>query len=150
LADGRFGVAVGDVSGKGMPAALLMAVTTTAMRDEIGRTTSAGPLLNELNTRLVPRMKQNNMNSALLMTIFDPTTRQVEIANAGMLQPYVIMDRQFQEVQVSGYPLGASERGAYSARTLPLVSGALLLFITDGVTECQNKDGEFFGYERLE
>jgi sigma-B regulation protein RsbU (phosphoserine phosphatase) len=150
LPDGKLGVAVGDVSGKGTPAALLMAVVTTAMRDEILRTQSPAELLNELNARLLPRMKQNEMNSALLVAVFDPKTRHAEIANGGMVQPYVFYGDKWESVPVGGYPLGASARMSYNAKTVTLAPDSILLMISDGVIESQNPNGEFFGFEGLE
>jgi serine phosphatase RsbU (regulator of sigma subunit) len=150
LPDGRLGIAVGDVSGKGIPAALLMAVITTALRDEILREQSPAALLNELNGRLLPRMQQNNMNSALLMSIYNPITRHMEIANAGMVQPYVRNGKGWEFVPVGGYPLGASSRMSYAAKTVTLAPGSMLLFVTDGVIECQNATQELFGFERFE
>src|SRR5258708_18438013 len=120
LPDGRFALAVGDVTGKGMPAALLMAVTTTALRDEIVRTPSPAALLDDLNQRLLARMTQNNMNSALMVSVFDPRSQQVEIANGAMVQPYLYETQRWDFVPVSGYPLGAPQRQAYKARTVPL------------------------------
>jgi serine phosphatase RsbU (regulator of sigma subunit) len=150
LPDGRIGLAVGDVSGKGIPAALLMAVITTEMRDEIIRTPEAAALLNELNTRLLPRMQQNNMNSGLLVSIFDPRTRLVEVANAGMVQPYLFNGGTWDFVPVGGYPIGASSRMSYSAKTLLLAPGSILVYISDGVVESQNHSQELYGFERLE
>src|SRR5262249_12953425 len=108
LPNGRVAIAVGDVSGKGTPAALLMGVITTTMREEIMQAASAAALLNGLNRRLAERMRQTHMNSALLMTIFDPVTRHLEIANAGMVQPYVFDGTGWKEVPIGGYPVGAS------------------------------------------
>ncbi len=150
LPDGQFALAVGDVSGKGIPAALFMAVTTTVMREEIARITSPAALLNELNVRLLPRMKQNDMNSALLMAVYDPPTRKLEIANAGMLQPYVITDGHWEAVEVGGYPLGAAASQSYRAKSVTLTPGTLVLFVTDGVTECPDPNGKFFSFDRLE
>jgi serine phosphatase RsbU (regulator of sigma subunit) len=150
LPDGKLGIAVGDVSGKGIPAALLMAVVTTTLRDEILRVQAPAELLNELNVRLLPRMQQNNMTSALLISIFDPATRQTEIANGGMVQPYVRNGKGWDFVPVGGYPLGASSRMSYSAKSVTLTPGSTLLFFTDGVIESQNRSQEFFGFERLE
>jgi len=150
LPDGRLGVAVGDVSGKGIPAALLMAVITTSLREEALRHTSPAALLNQLNLNLLDRMQSTNMNSALLVALFDPATRHVELSNAGMVQPYVRTENGWEFVPVGGYPLGASIRSNYTARTVTLAPGAMLLFISDGVIEAQNREGEFFGFERLE
>jgi serine phosphatase RsbU (regulator of sigma subunit) len=150
LPDGKLGVAVGDVSGKGIPAALLMAVITTALREEVLRHKSPSSLLNQLNLNLLDRMQQNNMNSALLVSIYDPLTRRVEVSNGGMVQPYVRTPAGWEFVPVGGYPLGASARSNYSSKTVILAPESMLLFISDGVIEAQNHANEFFGFERLE
>ncbi len=149
--DGRFAVAVGDVTGTGMPAALLMAVLTTALRRELERESSVAALFDHLNQSLAERMQSRHMNSALVMAVFDPQTRQVEVANAGMVQPYLRQGQDdWQLVPVGGYPLGASTQRQYSARRITLAPGAALLLMSDGVVEAQNAQGEFFGFERLE
>ncbi len=150
MPNGQLGIAVGDVSGKGIPAAILMAVITTAMRDEIGRNARPDALLNALNNRLLERMKAAHVNSALLVGVFDPPTRRLEIANGGMVQPYVRDGQAWSFVPVGGYPLGLSQRLAYEAKTLTLAPGAIMLIMTDGVVEAQNPAGEFFGFERIE
>jgi serine phosphatase RsbU (regulator of sigma subunit) len=150
LPDGKLGIAVGDVSGKGIPSALLMAVITTSMREEILRTPSPAELLNELNSRLGMRMKQTNMNSALLMTLFDPVTRHLEVANAGMVQPYVFNGTRWDAVPVAGYPIGASARTRYGAKTVTLAPGSILVIVTDGIIESQNLERGLFGFDRLE
>lgn len=150
LPDGRLGLAVGDVSGKGIPAALLMAVITTALRDEIVRFPTPDRLLNELNTRLLPRMQQNNMNSGLLVAFFDPHSRQAQVAAGGMLSPYLAADGALQEIEVGGYPLGAAALTAYRAESLSVPADGMLVFVTDGVIEAKNRAGELFGFERFE
>jgi hypothetical protein len=89
MPNGNLGIAVGDVSGKGIPAALLMAVITTAMRDEMARNARPANLLDALNKRLLERMKAAHVNSALVVGMFDPAARKMEIANGGMVQPYL-------------------------------------------------------------
>lgn len=153
LPNGKLGVAVGDVSGKGIPAALLMAVITTALRDEILRADSPSSLLNELNQRLLARMRQHNMNSGLLVTIFDPHTRRAEIAAGGMLAPYVRTNTNgstWYEVEVGGYPLGAAEYASYRAESLTLTPESFIVFVTDGVIEAKDRNGNLFGFERFE
>jgi serine phosphatase RsbU (regulator of sigma subunit) len=150
MPSGQLGIAVGDVTGKGIPAAMLMAVITTAMRDEAARNARPADLLDALNQRLLERMKAAHVNSALLVGIFDPPTRHLEIANGGMVQPYVRNGKEWSFVPVGGYPLGLSQRMAYESKTITLAPGALLLLMSDGVIETQNAGGEFFGFERLE
>lgn len=152
MPSGQLGIAVGDVSGKGIPAALLMAVISTAMRDEIARNARPADLLNALNKRLLERMRTAHVNSALMVGIFDPPTRRLELANGGMVQPYVRASdaAKWEFIPVGGYPLGLSQRMAYTSKTLTLAPGSLLLIMSDGVVEAQNPSGEFYGFERLE
>jgi serine phosphatase RsbU (regulator of sigma subunit) len=152
LPGGKLGVAIGDVCGKGIPAALLMAVTTTALRDEIFQSQTAVDTLNELNYRLLDRMQQNNMNSALAIAVIDSESGLTEIANAGMVMPYYRSPQsdEWEQVEVGGYPLGAASRSRYRGRNIILSGGASLVMVSDGVIECANPDGEFYGFERFE
>ena len=153
LNDGKLGVAVGDVSGKGMPAALMMAVTSTALRDEIAYSHTAAEIMSGLNKRLIGRATQQmHMNSAMVMVIFDPQLCTVEIANGGMIQPYIRLADAltWETVQAGGYPLGSSDRATYKSQTHAVSGGATLLFISDGVVESQSEDGELYGFERFE
>ncbi|PJF44347.1 MAG: hypothetical protein CUN55_04495 [Phototrophicales bacterium] len=151
LPDGKVGIFVGDVSGKGMPAALIMAVLTTALRDEVVRYREPGALLNRLNERLLERLLQVQMNSALIAAIFDPEKYEIAIANAGMVQPYWRTPTQpWDFVDVGGYPLGASQRTNYSQRVVKLPPGSMMVLFSDGIIEAQDPRGDFFGFERLE
>ncbi len=151
LPDGKVGIFVGDVSGKGMPAALIMAVVTTALRDEVIRNREPGALLNRLNERLLERLLQVQMNSALIAAIFDPENYEMSVANAGMVQPYWRTPNQpWDFVDVGGYPLGASQRTNYSQRVVKMPPGSMMVLFSDGIIEAQDPRGEFFGFERLE
>lgn len=150
LPDGRLGLAVGDVSGKGIPAALLMAVITTTLRDEILRNPSPADLLVELNSRLLERMKQNRMTSGLVISVYDPYSQLIELAAGGMLAPYVRNPAGWAEIDVAGYPLGASGTASYSPKVVKLAAGSMIIFLTDGVIEAQNRNRQIFGYDRFE
>jgi serine phosphatase RsbU (regulator of sigma subunit)/anti-sigma regulatory factor (Ser/Thr protein kinase) len=151
LTDNQVGIFVGDVSGKGMPAAMIMAIISTALRDEVNRHRNPGDLLNVLNKRLIDRLKQNNMNSALLTGLYNPATRSLALANAGMGLPYVRdPDGTWTEIEIGGYPLGSSESTIYGTRTIYFGYGSLVVLYSDGIIEAQNWRGEFFGFERFE
>lgn len=149
--DGRFCLAVGDITGTGMPAALLMAVLTTALRQEFESQATLASLFDHLNKTLMQRMQARHMNGALAMAVFEPDMSRVEIANAGMVQPYW-RDAQgvWQSVPVGGYPLGASVQRRYDSHWLTLGGDSMLVFVSDGVTEAKNSAGEFFSFDRLE
>lgn len=150
LPGNKLGIAVGDVSGKGIPAALLMAVVSTALRDEILRLPAPAGLLTELNQRLFSRMQQNKMNTALLVAIFDPETHCLEVASAGMLSPYARSKNGWSEIELSGYPLGLALNTTYRSRETEIERGATVVFLSDGVIEAQNASRELLGYERFE
>ena len=152
MPDGSIGIAVGDVQGTGIPAALLMAVITTAMRDEVRRHQTPARLLGSLNQRLLDRMLQNHMTTALIVASFNPETGKLSMANGGMIQPFVRLKGQdtFDFVQVGGYPMGISENMEYTEKSLMFEAGSLMVLFTDGVLEAQNAEGEFFGFERIE
>jgi serine phosphatase RsbU (regulator of sigma subunit) len=89
----------------------------------------------------------------LLVTIFDPHTQRAEIAAGGMLSPYVRTSKQngtWQEIEVSGYPLGAAEYASYRAESLTLTPDSLIVFVTDGVIEAKDRNGELFGFDLFE
>lgn len=150
LTDRQMGIFVGDVSGKGMPAALIMAVITTALRDEVNRHRHPGELLSALNERLLDRLLQNQMNSALIAAVFDPFSYELTIANAGMVQPYLRTEGQWDFVDVGGYPLGSSQEARYATKTVKLDPGTAMILFSDGIVESMDRKGEFFGFERLE
>lgn len=152
LPDDNVGIFIGDVTGKGMPAAMIMAVITTALRDEITKHADPGELLNSLNARLLDRLLQNQMNGALLTAILNHRTHELAIANAGMVQPYVWLpsEQEWDWIDVGGYPLGASQHTNYKTKKLRFETGATLVLFSDGIIEAQNARGEFFGFERLE
>ena len=152
MPDSSVGVVVGDVQGKGIPAALMMAVISTAMRDEVLRHQTPSELLGALNERLLERMQQNHMTSAMLVANYQPQSGELLLANGGMIQPYVrtVHDDRFDFVQVGGYPLGISEKMEYAEKSLTFDQGSLMVMFTDGVLEAQNSRGEFFGFDRIE
>ncbi len=149
--DGNLGVAIGDVTGKGMSAALLMAVLVTTLRREFEVHHSLDRLFDHLNETLSTRQQSHSLHGALAMAVFDPRSRRVDLANAGMVQPYLRAEGDNWElVPVGGYPLGASIQRRYTLRRIMLLPGHTLVFVSDGVVEAKNAAGEFFGFERLE
>lgn len=152
LRDGKWLIAIGDVQGKGIPAALMMAVIMTTLRDEAIRHQDPAELLQALNTRLLQRMLRNHMNTALMVAVFDPYKYEFEIANGGMLQPYIrqVDSTGFDFVPVGGYPLGVSGTMKYTSRVVSCKPGGLVAMFSDGVVEAQDRAGQFLGFEKIE
>jgi len=140
--DGGLLVVVGDVAGKGLPAAMLVSVLIGAIRGVAEYTKDPVELLARLNERLIGRT-QGGFSTALTARI--EADGSVTIANAGHLSPYL----DGQEVELHGaLPLGVVENATYQVTHFHLPRGSRLTFYSDGVVEAQNKDGELFGFER--
>jgi hypothetical protein len=140
--DGGLLVVVGDVAGKGLPAAMLVSVLVGAIRGACEYTLDPAELLANLNDRLVGRVG-NGFATALAARI--DAQGAVIIANAGHLSPYL----DGVEIDLPGaIPLGIEPNANYVTREFQLPPGGRLTFYSDGVIEAQNSSGELFGFER--
>jgi Stage II sporulation protein E (SpoIIE) len=141
-ADNGLLIVFGDVAGKGLPAAMQVAMLVGLIRATAEYTTDPVQMLHKLQERLVDRSAAG-FSTALAAHIAGDGT--VTIANAGQLSPYL----DGQEVELAGaLPLGVSSGGQYEAVRLELQPGSRLTFFSDGVVEAQGKDGELFGFDR--
>ena len=144
LPDGEAGIliVVGDVAGKGLPAAMLVSVLVGAIRGVAEFTKDPAELLSNLNERLVGRAG-GALSTALIARI--SADGQVTIANAGHLSPYL----DGKEVELPGaLPLGVASSAQYESTEFRLNTGSRLTFYSDGVIEAQRPDGELFGFDR--
>ncbi len=146
--DGRWGIVLADVSGKGTAAALLMSATRGMLRSLAEACCSPGEVLTKLNKLLVDDFPAGKFVT-LVYAVLDPATRTVVFANAGHLRPLFIDDqgKHFLEVE-RGLPLGLG-CGDYSETMISLSQGSKLVFYSDGITEAENGDGEEYGACRL-
>jgi serine phosphatase RsbU (regulator of sigma subunit) len=150
FADGRLGVAVGDVSGKGIPAALLMALALNTFETLVEAYDDQGALLSACNVSLAPRMIHSRQNAAFLSVVVDGRRYEATVANAGLVAPLLWRDGRLCYVESFGLPLGALHTASYSQQTVSLRGGDCLLLISDGVVEAMNSRQELWGFERLE
>jgi sigma-B regulation protein RsbU (phosphoserine phosphatase) len=144
LPDGEGGLlaVVGDVAGKGLPAAMLVSVLVGAIRGVAEYTSDPAELLASLNERLVGR-GGGSFSTASVAHI--KANGQVTIANAGHLSPYL----DGREVELPGaLPLGVMSDAVYATTEFYLAPGSRLTFYSDGVVEAQNQKGELFGFDR--
>lgn len=157
----RFAIAVGDVSGKGMPAALLMAASITALQSVICHASDPSDLLGELDLALEPYTKATRQNCALCYAEitpppYPPTAGEkgiLRVANAGCVIPLICRaNGTIEWVDVGGFPLGVGigARSGYAEATFPLNQGDLVIFTSDGVVEATDVAGNLFSFERLE
>jgi sigma-B regulation protein RsbU (phosphoserine phosphatase) len=147
LKDGWHGVMIGDVSGKGLPAALRMAVARTVFRHEARRGAGPGQTLAAVNNGVLSEIPQGMVT--MLYVMLNTHNGGIRIANAGHNYP-VIINGQVHEMELTGLPLGVMGDSDYTEISSTLDHGDTILLYTDGVVEATNSKGEMFGYERLE
>jgi serine phosphatase RsbU (regulator of sigma subunit) len=151
LAAGRTGIAVGDVAGKGLPAALLMASLQGSLRS-LAPLSKEGPaiLAAELNSQL-HALTEPNRFATFFWAVFDETPRALTWVNAGHNAPMLLRaSGGVERLAPSGPPLGALPAAAYRQATTALFPGDVLVIFTDGVTEAVDTAQEEFGEARLE
>ena len=144
----RIGIIVGDVTDKGVPAALVMATTLSLLRAEAARLVDPGAVLKRVNDLLVSRMPPN-MFVTCLYVVVDVTKGRLRIANAGHNLPYVATDDGPIELRARGMPLGLMAGMAYDEVEATLGPGDSMLLHSDGVAEAHNAEREMFGFPRL-
>jgi len=146
--DGRWGLVLADVSGKGTAAALLMSATRGMLRSLAEACCSPGEVLTKLNGMLVDDFPAGKFVT-LVYAVLDPSARTVAFANAGHLLPLLIDDNGARFLDVErGLPLGL-QCGDYSECQINLPPGSRLVFYSDGITEAVNASDEEYGLERL-
>ena len=148
MPDGRIGIAVGDVTDKGVPAALVMARTHSVLRAEASRLNSPGEILSRANDLLVPEMPAK-MFVTCLYAILDPATGHIVIANAGHNLPYIRTDDDVIELRATGMPLGLMPGIRYEETEGVIAPGSNVLLYSDGLIEAHDPARDMFGFDRL-
>src|SRR5215204_4785513 len=150
--DGQLGLVVGDVTDKGVPAAIVMATTRTLLRASAQRLDSPGAVLKRVNDVLVPDIPPN-MFVTCLYAILDPRSGRLRYANAGQDLPYQRHKGRAgdaTELRATGMPLGLLPGMFYEEKETVLEAGDSVLFYTDGLVEAHDPQREMFGIPRLQ
>ena len=147
--DGRIGLVIGDVSGKGIPAALLMATVHTMLRTAAQGTISPGEVLARVNELLAAEIPAG-MFVTCFFALLDPTSGHLCYANAGHEAPYRQHEGSAAELWATGMPLGMLPCTRYDEYETTLVCGDSLLFYSDGLVEAHSPANEMFGFSRLQ
>lgn len=149
--DGRLGLIVGDVTDKGMPAALLMATTRSLLRTVAGQVRSPGEVLRRVNELLVREIPPK-MFVTCLYAVLDPATGRLRYANAGHNLPYRSHPENggVAELRATGMPLGLMPDMNYEEKSTTISPGECLVFYSDGLVEAHNPRREMFGSHRLQ
>jgi serine phosphatase RsbU (regulator of sigma subunit)/predicted ester cyclase len=152
LEDGRVGVVVGDATGKGMPAALVAETTSNMLRavaQALG-SSSPGDVLERVNETLLARIP-SNMFVTCFYCIVDPKSASLRYANAGHDLPYLRRHGgACEELRARGMPLGIMPGMGYEENEIVLEGGEAALFYSDGLVEAHDRQGEMFGFPRLQ
>jgi serine phosphatase RsbU (regulator of sigma subunit)/ketosteroid isomerase-like protein len=148
LPNGRLGIVVGDATGKGVPAALVMASARSMLRAVAQNSESPGDVLRRVNDTLVTDIPPN-MFVTCFYAILDPNSGSLTYANAGHDLPYVHQGDSAEELRARGMPLGLMPQMSYEEKEIVFEAGEAALLYSDGLVEAHDPKGEMFGFPRL-
>jgi sigma-B regulation protein RsbU (phosphoserine phosphatase) len=154
LQSGRWGIAIGDVSGKGIGAALLMASLQASLRAQaLQPHLDLSALIGSVN-RLVYESSPTHFFASLFYAEYEPATRVMKYVNAGHNPPIVVRPRngsfEIYRLDASGMPVGIFGDAEFSCSSFQFEVGDVFVAYTDGITEAENRQGEQWGVPRLE
>ncbi|MFQ6092338.1 MAG: PP2C family protein-serine/threonine phosphatase [bacterium] len=148
--DGRLGIAIGDVTGHGTPAALLMSTLQAGLRAQVETTRSVSELMSRLNSMLC-RSTTPETFATLFFGLLDTDQGHLRFSNAGHNYPVWVNARgEIRHFEKGGLLLGMMENIQYQEDEVKLSPGDVVVFYTDGVTEADDASGDMFGEQRLE
>jgi serine phosphatase RsbU (regulator of sigma subunit) len=150
--DGRLGLVCGDVMGKGLAAALIMAMARSVLHSAIGPGKSPGAVLAEVNDALARDLEGQRLPYflTLVLAVYDPSTRHLTVAGGGHNPVLVLSSRGVERVPSRGAALGVRTGLQFPEDDLALETGDTVALYTDGLTEARDPAGELLGQERLE
>jgi serine phosphatase RsbU (regulator of sigma subunit)/anti-sigma regulatory factor (Ser/Thr protein kinase) len=148
LPEGRIGLVVGDVTDKGVPAAMVMATTHSILRSDAPRLVDPGAVLSRANELLCSEMPPN-MFVTCLYAVLDPATGHIRFANAGHNLPCIHTVAGVVEPRATGMPLGLMSGLTYDEQEITIAPGSSVLLYSDGVVEAHNPRGDLYGFPRL-
>jgi sigma-B regulation protein RsbU (phosphoserine phosphatase) len=141
-------IVLGDVSGKAAPAALFAALVSGIMRSAAGHRLEPRKMLATLNDALQER-KLESQYVVMLFALWNDQTRMLTVANSGAVQPILCRDGQSTVVRAEGFPLGMFPDVAYDDLTVATQPGDAVVFVSDGILDAENAQGEMYGEDRL-
>jgi HAMP domain-containing protein len=146
--DAKTAVAIGDVSGHGLPTALLVATAKAALATLLEAGESGTALFSKMNALLFRSTDARNYMTLALAILVSPDT--ISLTNAGHPPPYRISRGRVEPLELPAFPLGLFESREFSTRIFPFSAGDRLVFYTDGIIECRDAADDAFGFERFE
>jgi len=148
LPEGNVGLVVGDVTGHGVPAALVMATTRSILRSDAPRLVSPSAVLARANDLLHGDIPPN-MFVTCLFAVLQPSSGRLRYANAGHDLPYVSRDGRVRELRATGMPLGLMPGMVYEEKDAEILPGESLLLHSDGLAEAHDPEHKMFGFPRM-
>jgi serine phosphatase RsbU (regulator of sigma subunit)/predicted ester cyclase len=148
LPEGRLGLVVGDATGKGVSAALVMSTTCGMLRLAAQSHSSPAEMLQGVNEVLFPNIP-SNMFVTCFYAILNPKSGHLVYANAGHDLPYLHRNGEAEELRARGMPLGLMSKMSYEEKETTLHVGEAALLYSDGLVEAHDPEGEMFGFPRL-
>jgi serine phosphatase RsbU (regulator of sigma subunit)/predicted ester cyclase len=148
LSEVHVGLVVGDATGKGVPAALVMSSTRSMLRALARASNSPGEVLEQVNDLLVSDIP-DNMFVTCFYAVLDPKSGTLSYANAGHDLPYLHHGGDCEELRARGMPLGLMPSMSYEEKEIELDVGEGVFFYSDGLVEAHDLKGEMFGFPRL-
>jgi sigma-B regulation protein RsbU (phosphoserine phosphatase) len=149
LDNGHVALLVGDVSGKGVGAALLMANFQAALRTRLTLGHDLASIADAID-RDVAATAPRGLYTTLFVGIYDPNAKRLRYVNAGHNPQFALRQGQLDRLVSTGTPIGLLPGRGYTQQEIQLASGDFLFFYTDGIVEAENEQGDQFSPERLE
>ena len=151
-ADGQFGIMMGDVAGKGMPAALLNSLVRAELRGQVLALPAAGGALARTNRALLGDLERLSTFATATLVVLEPATGRLALASAGHTPAlfWQSRERASAEIGSTNLPLGLAPEAALTEQVLDFLPGDVLILYSDGITEAEDSDGRLFGWQGLE
>jgi phosphoserine phosphatase RsbU/P len=145
----RLGLVIGDVSGKGAPAAIYAALVSGILRSHAPIEPSPSEMLSAVNLSLAERRIEAQFVS-LIYAVWDDNQRTLTVANSGLPQPIYVRGGKNEVIEITGLPLGLFDEAEYDELQFRMKPGDMFVFFSDGILDARNRKGEMFGRGRVE
>jgi phosphoserine phosphatase RsbU/P len=145
----RLGIVIGDVSGKGAPAAIYAALVSGILRSHAPIEPAPSEMLSAVNLSLAERRIEAQFVS-IIYALWDDEQRTLTVANSGLPQPIFIHGDKNESIEITGLPLGLFDEAEYDELKFRAKPGDMFVFFSDGILDARNRKGEMFGRGRVE
>src|ERR1700730_620252 len=145
----RLGIVIGDVSGKGAPAAIYAALVSGILRSHAPIEPGPAEMLSAVNSSLAERRIEAQFVS-LIYAVWDDEHRTLLVANSGLPRPVYVHDGKNSVIEATGLPLGLFDDASYDEFRFKMKPGDMFVFFSDGILDARNRSGELFGRGRAE